>query len=179
MTLETLIFDTETSGLPLHERAPLDQQPRIIEIGGVFLSPEDGSITDEFEILINPGIPIPPETTKIHGITDDMVAGAATFAQALPQITAIFERAGLVIAHNLPFDRGMIRFELARLGVTDFPWPDRELCTVGHFYPVWGRRPKLIELYEWSMRRQLRQDHRALSDVYALAEIVKEEGIWK
>lgn len=177
--LETLVFDTETTDLPLHDSAPLDQQPHIIEIGGVFLSPEDGSITDEFEMLINPGVPIAPGASKINGITDDMVAGAMTFGQALPQLVELFERAGLVIAHNLPFDRGMIRFELARLGVTDFPWPDRELCTVGHFYPVWGRRPKLIELYEWSMRRELRQDHRALSDVYALAEIVKEEGIWK
>lgn len=177
--LETLVFDTETTDLPLHESAPLDQQPHIIEIGGVFLSPEDGSITDEFEMLINPGVPIAPGAIKINGITDDMVAGAMTFSQALPQLVELFKRAGLVIAHNLPFDRGMIRFELARLGVTDFPWPDRELCTVGHFYPVWGRRPKLIELYEWSMRRELRQDHRALSDVYALAEIVKEEGIWR
>jgi DNA polymerase III epsilon subunit-like protein len=175
---EILVFDTETDGLPKHKQAPLDQQPRILEFGGVFLSPEDGEITEEFSILINPGVPIPAEATKINGITDEMVADALTFGAALPQIEAIFERAGIVFAHNLPFDKGMIHFELARLGATSFPWPEREICTVGHYYSTWGRRPKLTELFEYVTGRELKQDHRALSDVFALAEIIKLERLW-
>lgn len=174
-----LIFDTETTGLTLHSSAPLDKQPHIIEIGGVFLSPEDGRIIEEFEILIRPPIDIPEEATRINGITYEMVANAQTFEEALPAIEEKFERADIVFAHNLPFDKAMLKFELARLWRDTFPWPDREICTVGHFYPVWGRRPKLTELYLWSTGKELRQDHRALSDVYALAEIVAKERLWQ
>jgi DNA polymerase III epsilon subunit-like protein len=83
------------------------------------------------------------------------------------------------VAHNLPFDRAIMRGELARHGVTDFPWPEREVCTVGLYKEAWGRNPKLLELYEDVLGRPLAQTHRALDDVKALVEIIQSEELWR
>lgn len=174
-----LVFDTETTGLPLHGSAPLEKQPKIIEFGAVLFEPATGTIAEEFNALIHPGEEITAEITKITGITNEDLAGAGTFDATLPSIQRLFKEAGTVIAHNLPFDRSMVKFELARRGITEFPWPPNEICTVGHFRDVWGRNPKLVELYEWSLGRPLKQTHRALDDVKALMEIVLKERVWE
>lgn len=179
-----VIFDTETTGLTLHPDADLDRQPRIIEIGAVLMSAEDGTVVDELSRLVNPGMPLDEAITKITGLTDADLADAPSWAETLPFVSEFFARAALVVAHNLPFDRAMIFNEHARLRraglmVPDFPWPAAELCTVSAFAEEWGRGPRLLELYEDVFGRPLAQTHRALDDVKALAEIVRETELWK
>ena len=68
-----------------------------------------------------------PFTTAIHGLTEQDVRHAPTFAQLWPEISAHFENA-VVAAHNAPFDIGVLRSTLAFYGL---PLPDmRLLCTV-------------------------------------------------
>lgn len=169
--MTTIAFDTETTGLTFHADAPLSLQPRIIEFGCVLLRP-DGSTEDEFNVLICPGEQITDEITKITGITNEQLVGQPTFAEALPEIEKRFAAARTVIAHNLAFDRSMMRFELDRIGRAKFPWPAREICTVEATMPDWGRRVKLKDLYAALFGRPLAQKHRALDDAKALAEIV-------
>jgi DNA polymerase III epsilon subunit-like protein len=168
-----VVFDTETTGLTLHPDAPLEKQPRIIEFGGVLLDPSNGQIVEECSIMIDPGEEITPEITKITGITNDDVRGAPKFVDALPQLRRFFAEGTAVMAHNLPFDKAMMRAELMRCDCRDFPWPAVELCTVGLYKEDWGRNPKLTELYEHVMGKKLAQTHRALDDVKALVEIVQ------
>ena len=175
MTL-TLIFDTETTGLPLHAEAELQLQPQCIEFGGVLVDAA-GRVVEELSLLIDPGCSLPAEIVKITGITDADLRGAKTFARALPEIEAMFAKASAAIAHNLAFDKSIIEFELARLGRTEFPWPPRLLCTVEETMGDWGRRPKMTELYEATLGRPLAQTHRALDDTKALAEIVVALGL--
>jgi DNA polymerase III epsilon subunit-like protein len=177
-TPQAIVFDTETTGLTLHPDAPLSAQPRCIEFGAVLLSAETGEITEEISILINPRVHITEEITKITGLTDEDVAEAGTFPEVLPQIERAFALARTVVAHNLPFDRTILRAELARMDRTMFPWPRREVCTVGLYREDWGRNPKLLELYAAIMGRPLAQTHRALDDARALAEIVREARLW-
>ncbi len=167
-----VVFDTETTGLPLHHNAPLDKQPKIIELGAALLN-EEGVVVDTFPQLLNPGEEITAEITKITGITNEQLVGQPTFADVLPQLKEFFGRAFAVFAHNLPFDRSLLRFDLKRVGCEDFPWPGGEYCTVGLHRAQWGRNPKLIELYEFAMKKPLPQTHRALDDVMALVEIVQ------
>lgn len=174
-----IIFDTETTGLTLHPDADVALQPRMIEFGAVLLSLNDGSITEEASILINPGEPLTEEIIKITGITDDMLADTAHFRGALPQIERLFREAECAVAHNLPFDRAILRGELKRAALTEFPWPARELCTVGLYREEWGRNPRLTELYAAVMGRPLAQTHRALDDVQALVEIIQHERLWE
>lgn len=166
-----LVFDTETTGLLLHPEAPLTKQPRIIELGAALVSPS-GAVVETLSQLINPGEPLTDEITKITGLRDADLADAPSFAGCLPQLRHIFSQPCAVFAHNLPFDRGMLRNELARAGEVEFPWPAREYCTVGLHREAWGRNPKLIELYAATLGRELPQTHRALDDVLALVEIV-------
>lgn len=176
---DILVFDNETTGLTLHPQADVRKQPKMIEFGGVLISSADGSVTEEFSILIDPRERLEPIITKITGLTDKDLFGAPTFLEALPQLRRIFESCDAVIAHNLPFDKAIVLGELARNEITDFPWPDREMCTAGLYKERWGRNPKMLELYEAVVGKPLGQTHRALDDALALVEIVLHEELWR
>lgn len=174
-----LAYDTETTGLTLHPDADVEKQPKMIEFGGVMLSLDDGSIIEEISLLVDPREPLTEEITKITGLRDEDLKGAPTFLQVLPTLRRLFSNAQVLVAHNLPFDKSIIRGELARNGIQHFAWPPRDLCTVGLYKDIWGRNPRLIELYADVMGRPLAQTHRALDDVKALVEIIQKEEIWR
>lgn len=169
--MSAVVFDWETTGLPLHAKAPLSKQPKGIEFGAVRLRP-DGKIERELSLLINPQEPLEAVITKITGLTDAELADKPTIAEVMPQIREIFHGADMAIAHNLSFDKAILFWELERLGITDFPWPRQQMCTVEEHVAYWGRRPKMKELYLQTFDRPLAQKHRALDDAKALAEIV-------
>lgn len=174
-----LVFDWETTGLTLHPDADVSKQPRAIEFGGVLVSIPSGDIVDEISLLINPGIPITEEITKITGLTDADVANAPRFLAVLPTLRRAFSSAAVCVAHNLPFDRSILRGELARNNIIHFQWPAREVCTVGLYKEQWGKNPRLLELYEAVLGKPLQQTHRALDDVKALVEIMDAERLWE
>lgn len=174
---DVVVFDTETTGLLLHPGAPLEKQPRCIDFGAAVLDRETGEVKATASFLIKPPFPISDEIVRITGITNEMLdAEAVHFEEVAAMISGIIESASLVIAHNLPFDKRIVSMEFERICRSiHFP---AGLCTVAHHHAVWGRNPKLIELYEWSVGRPLKQQHRALADVNALVEIVQQERLW-
>ena len=171
--MKAIVFDTETTGLLLPSTAPLDKQPFIIELGATSIDGRGRKAS--FQQLINPGFPLPAEIIKITGITDADLKGAPSFAAALPAFRKFFDKATHLIAHNAPFDVGMLTNDLRRVGVEDFPWPPNIVCTVQEYFPMFGRRPKLIELYQKILGKPLPQTHRALDDVAALVEIIEAD----
>lgn len=172
-----IVFDTETTGLTLHPAAPLAKQPRIIEFGCALL--DRGEVVRTANLFINPGEPLDERITKITGITDDDLADAPPFTAHLPELESLFRSASVVMAHNLPFDKAMLMNELERVSARSFPWPKTEVCTVGLYKELWGRNPKLTELYADVTGTPLAQTHRALDDVLALVEIIQKEELWK
>jgi DNA polymerase III epsilon subunit family exonuclease len=66
-------FDTETTGLDLLE-------DRIVQIGGVHVR-RGIKVGQRRSSLVNPGVPIPAEASRVHGITDAAVATAPNFAE--------------------------------------------------------------------------------------------------
>lgn len=177
--LRAIVFDWETTGIPLHPKAKLSLQPRAIEFGAVVIE-GDGSLIRELSYIIDPGILIEPIITKITGLTNDDLIGKPKFADVVKFISEGFAMADVMIAHNLPFDESILQFELERLGPVakaSFPWPRHGLCTVQTFQEDWGKRPKLTELYEKIMGVKLAQTHRASDDARALAELVVKAGL--
>lgn len=166
-----VVFDTETTGLPLHPDAPLEKQPKIIELGAALLDSE-GNVVETFQQLLHPDEEITAEITKITGITNEQLSDQPKFAEALPQLREFFGRAFAVFAHNLPFDKKLLMYDLKRVSCEDFPWPETEYCTIGLHRSIWGRNMKMTELYEHALNKPLPQTHRALDDVMALVEIV-------
>ena len=94
------ILDTETTGTN-------PARDKIIELGMVLVEvcPATGQayrLVEVFDELEDPGVPIPEESSKIHHITDDMVAGKRIDDAAVESLIA---GVSLVVAHNAGFDR--------------------------------------------------------------------------
>ena len=95
-----VIVDTETTGAN-------PAKDSIVEIGMILFEfdPETGQayrVLGAYDQLEDPGFSIPAEATKIHGITDDMVAGQRIDDQA---VSDFLNGVTLVVAHNAKFDR--------------------------------------------------------------------------
>lgn len=105
--VKAAILDTETTGTN-------QLTDKIIELGIVIVEycPESGQayrVLETFNELEYPGMPIPPESTAIHHITNDMVHGKTINDEA---VETLMENVSLVIAHNAFFDRGFVESRL-------------------------------------------------------------------
>ena len=94
---------------------------RVIEIGAVKFD-QSGRTIDTFQELINPGVPIPVETTAVHGITDADVREAPSIDHVLQKFFLfIGDKDNVLIAHNAQFDAGFLGEEMER---TSLPKPE-------------------------------------------------------
>lgn len=86
-----VVFDLETTGLS-------PERDQIIEISAIRV--QDCKAAAEFATLVNPGRPIPPEASRINGITDEMVHTAPVLREALE---AFWDFAGedILVGHNI------------------------------------------------------------------------------
>ena len=107
-------IDTETTGL-------FNKSDRIIEIGAVKFC-KDGVI-DKFSTLINPQMPIPYASTKVNGITNQMVCDCPTFFEN-HQDFMDFIKDTVLVAHNANFDIGFINSELSRINKGELKKPN-------------------------------------------------------
>jgi len=183
----SLIFDNETTGIPLHPTARPEVQPRIVEWGGILVNSR-GEILEEFGMLVNPEYVIPDGekigklldaagVLKISGIVVEDLAEEPTWGEAAATIRPYYEKADQVIAHNLPFDHSMVELENERCGIEGWPWPDRLTCTVEEHLQMFGYRIREKDLYEYYTGVPLDQTHRAMDDAKALLEICKASGV--
>lgn len=153
-----VILDTEGTGKG--DRFPFDQ---ICQVG---LTDADGkSLMYE---LVRPTIPIPPESTAIHGITDETVAEARSFAEVLPDLLAAI--AGRTVwIYNAGYDMRMMLFSAAAHGL-HLPAINAQCAMLqyasmfgqpGHDGPKWH---KLGAAYEQQVGRTFIYGHDALDD---------------
>ena len=111
--LPIALLDVETTG-----RDP--QNDRVIELGIVV--GRSGAIVRSQGWLIDPGRPIPPESTAVHGITDADVAGKPRFEDIAGEILQALVDA-IPAAYNASFDRGFLLAEMRRAGIS-FAMPE-------------------------------------------------------
>jgi DNA polymerase III epsilon subunit-like protein len=124
--------------------------------------------------MCNPGHNLDPKITKITGISDDDLKDKKPFIHHYKDLCKFFLGETSMAAHNLPFDRKVLRFELERLDkVTKFPWPMEHICTVEVGQSVWGKMRKLGDIYEELFGKKIEGAHRSLNDVEATIEIIK------
>ena len=100
-----IVFDVET---------PNSRNDRISSIGISVV--ENGKIIEEFYSLVNPEEEFNYFNIKLTGITPGMVEDAPTFAELWEKIGSIME-SGILIAHNAPFDMGVLSKCLLHYGI--------------------------------------------------------------
>ncbi len=170
------VFDFETTGLLLPSTVDVSKQPRAIELAVALV--RGNAIIATHEWRFNPQQPLPAIITKITGLTDADLYDQPPFSQTLTEIVSVFKKAAVGIAHNAPFDVGILTHELTRAKCSTFPMPPRICCTVQEYFHQFGYRPKMTELYERILKRPLAQKHRALDDVRALVELLIHDNFF-
>lgn len=157
-------FDTETTGLSV-------QNDEIVQIGAVRILGGrivQGELIDTY---VDPGRPIPPASTRIHGVTDADVAGAPDIGDA-GRALHDFARDAVLVAHNAPFDIGLLRKSRSRTGAD---WTHPVLDTVLLSAVVFGTNEEhsLDALCaRLSVEIPASQRHTALGDAQATAEVL-------
>ena len=108
LTRPVAFIDLETTGLNR-------SRDRIVELALLILYP-DGRTIDRVR-RFNPGIPIPPEATAVHGISDHDVAGEAPFKSRARSLAAVLEECDLAGFNIRGFDLPILLEEFRRSGV--------------------------------------------------------------
>lgn len=155
------VIDLETTGLD-------PEVDGIVELASVDYVIRDGSleVSQTFEQLVNPGMPIPPEASAIHHLTDKDVADAATQDEVLEAFRR--QPSAIRVAHNAAFD--------ARFLGDD---PHDYLCTLvasQHLlsdYPKHGNQYLRYALDLAVGEAQGRLPHRALADCYVTGALLE------
>lgn len=106
-----VFFDIEATGTdPMSDR--------IVELAVVRVEPPPGGMRPPRTWRINPEMRIPTEASEIHGIVNDDLALAPTFAAIVPQLVEVFEGADLAGFSIGRFDVRILASELARAGAS-------------------------------------------------------------
>lgn len=160
--LEVVSFDTETTGLELR------RGDTVISIGACRVVNTRLLASEVFDVRVDPGKPIPPASTAIHGITDADVEGAPPLPVVLPRFRDYVGDA-VILAHNAAFD--LLALQPPGAGITlDMPVLDTLLISRALDASLDGHDlDSLSERYGLSFPPGTR--HTALGDARVTAEL--------
>jgi len=165
--MREIVLDTETTGLD-----PADGH-RIIEIGCVELM-DHLPTGKSFQAYLNPERLIPVEAQRVHGITDEFLAGKPLFAAIADELMEFLGDAPLVI-HNAGFDLKFLNSEFARIMRAPIPYA-RAIDTIEIAKAkIPGARYSLDELCKrFNIDLSARAKHGALLDAELTARVYLE-----
>lgn len=157
-------FDLETTGLNI-------TRDRIVEVSLLKVFPNGKKETKTRRI--NPEMPIPPQSTAIHGITDEDVKDCPTFKQVAKSLADQLEGCDLAGFNSSRFDVPMLAEEFLRAGV-DFDMSKRKFVDVQIIFHKKEQRT-LEAAYAFYCNKQLDNAHSAESDTMATYEVLKSQ----
>lgn len=165
--VRSVLFDTETTGLePLHG-------DRVIEIAALELI-NDLPTGEKYHVLIDPERDVPAESTRVHGITRDMLRGKPRFKDIAADLMA-FLGDGPLVAHNAPFDFGFLDAEFTRMGLPELSrarMVDTLALAKGRFPGMPNSLDALCRRFNIDLSE--RTTHNALLDCRLLADVYVE-----
>jgi len=194
-----LIFDTETTGLPLNYNAPisdLNNWPRVVQISWQ-LHELNGQLVEAKNFIIKPeGYTIPYNAEKVHGIsTQRALADGVDLKWMLEEFNKAVEQAQYVAGHNISFDLNITGAEFLRKQVVtkldSKKSLDTQLSATDYCALPGGRGgkykyPKLEELHHKLFGNKFSEAHNAVADVEATARcffkliqvnVIKVQGV--
>ncbi len=159
-----VFFDLETTGLNI-------AKDKIVEIAIIKVSPNGQE--EEKLYRINPGMPIPKETSEIHGIYDKDVEDAPTFKEVAKEIANFIEGCDLAGFNSNKFDIPMLAEEFLRADV-DIDFKRRKMVDVQTIFHKMEQR-NLVAAYRFYCNQTLENAHSALADTRATYEVLKAQ----
>lgn len=134
-----MVFDVETTGLLYmkYGKIPnLDACPYVLQCSYILYDLENHAIikTMNSYVKIPTTVPIPPESTAIHGITREMCESGREMSDVLKEFYEDYHTASSLVAHNYKFDTTLLNIEFQR------NWPRmRDVCpfSLNLFQPVY------------------------------------------
>lgn len=157
-------IDLETTGVNI-------TSDRIIEISILKLMPDDTTQIETFRL--NPTIPIPADSSAIHGIFDKDIKDSPTFKQVAPALLKILEHSDLAGYNSNKFDIPLLVEEFLRAEV-DFDIENRKLIDVQNIFHKMEQRT-LAAAYRFYCNKEHTGAHGAEADVIATYEVLKAQ----
>ncbi len=154
-------IDLETTGVSL-------TSDRIVEIAIIKILPD--GIKQVKRKLINPQMPIPAQSSEIHGITDEMVKDAPTFKQAGNELKQFIENCDLGGYNSNRFDIPLLMEEFLRAGL-EMDLTTRRMVDVQHIFYTMEPRT-LTAAYKFYCQKELVGAHGAEADVSATIDVL-------
>jgi DNA polymerase-3 subunit alpha len=178
-----LVFDTETTGLPIDKKAPLTNfanWPRVVQIAWQLYDAVGNLLEAENHLVCPDGFTIPYNATKVHGITTEFaIQHGLPIREVLSKFNETLLKSRYLIGHNLEFDTSAVGCELLRaeMETTMFSIPVLDTCTetTAAYCQLQGGRggrfklPSLGELYRILFNESFSDAHNAAGDVEASA----------
>jgi DNA polymerase-3 subunit epsilon len=161
LTRPICFFDLETTGIEV-------AKDRIVEISIFKVYPNGNKESKTW--LVNPTIPIPPQTTAVHGITNEKVANEPTFKELANQIHTIIKDSDLAGFNSDRFDIPLLAEEMLRAEV-DFDMKNRVSVDVQTIFHKKEERT-LSAALKFYCGKNLENAHSAAADTMATYEIL-------
>lgn len=155
------VFDLETTGIQV-------AKDRIVEISILKVNPDSSRESKTW--LVNPEMPIPPETSAIHGITDERVKDAPTFKEIASKVMEMIAGTDLGGFNSNRFDVPLLAEELLRAGL-DFDLSKFKLVDAQTIFHKMEPR-NLTAAYQFYCKKELVNAHSAEADVLATFEVL-------
>ncbi|MBZ9652035.1 3'-5' exonuclease [Psychroflexus montanilacus] len=164
LTRPICFFDLETTGTNI-------SKDRIVEIS--ILKVFENNNKESFTWKVNPGIPIPKETTAIHGISDEDVADEPKFEELAPKINQMIKGCDLAGYNSNRFDIPLLAEEMLRVGI-DF---DLKKVNAVDVQTIFHKKEKrtLEAAYKFYCDKDLTDAHSAEADTNATYEVLKSQ----
>ncbi len=160
LTKPIAFFDLETTGINVGS-------DRIVEISIVKIHTDNREEIKTFRI--NPTVPIPEVSSKIHGIYDADIKDSPTFRELAPQLALFLDSCDLAGYNSNKFDIPLLVEEFLRAEV-DFDLKNRRLIDVQNIFHLMEPR-NLSAAYKFYCNRNLENAHSAEADARATYEI--------
>jgi DNA polymerase-3 subunit epsilon len=160
-------FDLETTGLNICK-------DRIIEIS-ILKIDEHGEMHTKTRRL-NPTIPIPPDSTAVHGITDEDVIDLPTFKRVAKSLAEFLEGCDFGGFNVVRFDLPMLIEEFDRAGV-EFEYEDRHFIDAQRIFFAKEKRnlAAAYKFYTGNDIAELGEAHSAETDTLATFRVLQEQ----
>lgn len=164
LTRPLAIFDLETTGLNI-------TKDRIVEIAIIKVHPNGSE--EYFNKRINPDMPIPEETSLIHGIYDKDIENEPKFSEIADELVTFIGDADLAGYNSNKFDIPVLSEELLRVGNT-FDVSNRKFVDVQNIFHKMEQRT-LAAAYKFYCNKEIKNAHNALADTTATWEVLKAQ----